>query len=131
MKKLILFIIILFVLPTCYAENWEDYEYRLFDDGSAEIVGYYGTGDGILEIPEMVNETIPVTSIGELAFAFSNLTSVILPDGITTIGTEAFLNSRELESLTIPDSVTSIGTFAFTGCIRLETITIPDRTVRI
>ena len=54
------------------------------------------------------------------------LESIIIPDGVTSIGAVAFYNCIKLTSVTIPDSVTYIGNFAFYGCIGLESITIPD-----
>ena len=53
------------------------------------------------------------------------LTSIIIPDGVTSIGKHAFENCMSLKSITIPDSVTSIGYAAFGGCTGLESITLP------
>ena len=72
--------------------------------------------------------TIPdsVTSVGESAFAdFTGLTSVTIGNSVTSIGSFAFYNCAGLTSITIPDSVTSIGESAFSGCSSLESITIP------
>ena len=56
----------------------------------------------------------------------SNIKSVSLPDGLTSIGSSAFYNCTALTSVTIPDSVTSIGDSAFEACLSLTSITIPD-----
>ena len=53
-------------------------------------------------------------------------TAFTIPDSVTSIGSEAFLNCRSLTSVTIPDSVTSIGDGAFYGCSSLTNITIGD-----
>jgi hypothetical protein len=55
-----------------------------------------------------------VTTIGDAAFYKNALTSVIIPDSVTTIGDYAFAGNA-LTSVIIPDSVTIIGDFAFGG----------------
>ena len=57
---------------------------------------------------------------------FTSLTSVILPDSITSIPIEAFQSCRSLASIIIPDSVRGIGHRAFRDCTSLASITIPD-----
>jgi hypothetical protein len=78
------------------------------------------------EITELV---IPdsVTSIGNWAFfGCTSLTSITIPDSVTSIGEAAFYGCISLTSITIPDGVTSIGVAAFCGCFSLTSITIPD-----
>ena len=60
-----------------------------------------------------------------------DLTSFIVPDGVTTIGGEAFRDCNSLTSVTIPDSVTTIGELAFSYCRSLTSITIPDSVTTI
>ena len=57
---------------------------------------------------------------------YSQIKSVDIRQGITTISENAFRSCRNLTSLTIPESVTSVGWFAFSDCTSLTTITIPD-----
>ncbi len=67
-----------------------------------------------------------ITSIGDWAFYdFFNLTNVTLPGGIISIGTRAFGDCVVLTNVTIPESVVSIGDFAFCGCSELKDISIP------
>ena len=56
----------------------------------------------------------------------SNLTSILIPNSVKSIGNRAFWCCSSLTSITIPDSVTSIGYAAFCGCSSLTSITIPD-----
>lgn len=52
--------------------------------------------------------------------------TVTIPDGVTSIGKEAFFDCGLLQSITIPNSVTSIGDGAFMYCESLQSITIPE-----
>ena len=73
--------------------------------------------------------TIPegVTSIGRYAFQWcSSLTSITIPKSVTSIGWSAFQGCSSLKSITIPEGVTSIGEHAFGGCSSLRSITIPE-----
>ena len=73
-----------------------------------------------------------VTTIGRYAFeGCSALTSVTIPDSVTSIGDYAFYGCKALTSVTIPDSVTSIGVSAFNGCSSLTSVTIPDSVTSI
>lgn len=53
------------------------------------------------------------------------LTSVTIPDSVTSIGESAFEGCTSLESIIIPENVTSIGSWSFYRCASLKTITIP------
>ena len=55
-----------------------------------------------------------------------NIKSVVIPNGVTSIGGSAFEGCNSLRSVTIPDSVTSIGGSAFSSCSSLTSITIPS-----
>lgn len=76
----------------------------------------------------MTSVNIPdsITSIGDYAFDYCrSLTSITIPDSVTEIGDYAFDYCDGLTSITIPDSVTEIGESAFSSCRRLTSITIP------
>ncbi|MCQ2449090.1 MAG: leucine-rich repeat domain-containing protein, partial [Clostridia bacterium] len=73
-----------------------------------------------------------VTTIGKEAFyGCTGLTSITIPDSVTTIGRYALEGCTGLTSVTIPDSVTTIGDCAFYGCTGLTSITIPDSVTTI
>ena len=52
----------------------------------------------------------------------SRIKRIVIEEGVTSIGTNAFRNCTSLTSVSIPGSVTSIGNYAFSGCSRLTTI---------
>ena len=81
---------------------------------------------------EAVDETLSTYSIkegtkwiGDYAFSgCSSLTSITIPNSVTSIGSKAFYRCTSLTSVTIPESVTSIGHDAFQGCSSLTSVTI-------
>lgn len=73
-----------------------------------------------------------VTSIGQNAFdGCWNCTSVSIPDGVKKIGINAFRSCWKLASITIPNSVTSIEIGAFGDCRTLTTVYIPSSVTSI
>jgi hypothetical protein len=105
-----------------------DFTYTTANDQVA-ITGYKGAAT-VVEIPASIN-SLPVTSIGDNAFEGKDLTSVMLPSGVTSIGYNAFYNCRSLASITLPSGVTDIGGFAFNMCTSLTTVSIPASVARM
>ena len=65
------------------------------------------------------------------SFAPAGLTEYVIPDSVTSIGGQAFLECSNLKSVTIPNSVTSIREYAFRNCSSLTSVTIPDSVTSI
>ena len=83
---------------------------------------------------EITSVSLPdgLTSIGNDAFSgCSSLSSVTIPNSVTSIGWGAFCYCSSLTSITIPNSVTSIGWYAFDGCTSLTSLTIPNSVTSI
>ena len=88
-------------------------------DGSVTVTGYSGSAT-VLEIPGEIDGR-PVTAIGDDALSWRNMTSVTLPDSVTSIGKRAFEYCSALENINL-SHVTSIGDSAFEYCSALESI---------
>ena len=103
-----------------------DFAYLIYD-GKATITDYKGTG-GDVAIPAEL-DGYPVNAIGSAAFEHKGLTSIVIPDSITTIGDFAF-EANLLTILNIPNSVTSIGIHAF-NYNQLTSANIPPSVISI
>ena len=85
----------------------------------------YAESDTVVVIPSKING-VTVETIGHGAFERSAVTSVTIPDSVTSISDEAFINCPKLTNISIPNSVTSIGFSAFEHCTSLKSITLPS-----
>ena len=107
-----------------------------FDDGVLTISGSgamynYGIENGddrpwaehINNINSVVIEN-GITTIGSYAFSYHNITSVSIPDSVTAIGKAAFSNCSNLETVTIGSGVTTIEKIAFNECDNLRLIDV-------
>ena len=106
--------------------------YNITGDNTVEVT--YSDRDnntysGSVSVPETVTNNgteYSVTKIGEYAFQGSAVTSVYMPESITSIGTSAFSGCQNLESVALPESLTTLGYSAFKACKLLKTIKIPS-----
>lgn len=114
-----------------YSKDWK----RLLEAPS-RLTGRYSIRKGAKVIGKnaffkcisLTSINIPerVTSIGKSAFRGCRFTSLTLPSSLTEIGVEAFAHCKGLKSLTLSPSLSRIGDNAFGDCDRLTTLTIPS-----
>ncbi len=103
--------------------------YFTVSNGKATITDFNGSGSVV--IPAALKD-YPVVAIGNDAFADSTeVTSVVIPDGVISIGDHAFANCTSLASVTLSKDVTSIGKHAFSDCHSLASISIPESVLSI
>ena len=100
-----------------------NFKYILMEDGTAEIVGWTGK-DSCVVIPAKLNGHA-VTSIGEEAFANSDLQEAVLPDTVVHLSAGAFYGCA-LTSLTIPPSVAVMDGNPFAMCFQLKELTLSE-----
>lgn len=123
-----------------------DYEYSTTEAGVI-IEGYTGTGKEIVIPPSIAGK--PVVELGAMSFWMNDdITSVVIPEGVTAIRHEAFNGDNNLAKvtlpstlktierrafwgtaitkITIPEGVTSLGNEAFNDCDKLKTVSLPS-----
>ncbi len=126
------------------AKNYGDFEYNVLSNNTVEITGYYGEDTKVI-IPSNIDGK-KVTAIGGWAFYDRAITSIEIPNTVTTIEKEAFYCCENLKtvkfqansqlktigedafyetaitSIEIPNTVTNIGNDAFSHCENLKTV---------
>lgn len=92
----------------------------LFTKDMKQLISCAGSKSGVYQIPN------GVSSINSNAFNYcSKLTSVIIPDSVTIICSQAFSGCSGLIDVSIPNSVTTIEFYAFSGCSSMTSLHIP------
>lgn len=104
------------------------YSYNFESDGQHTVK--YTLKDQTMVGIEVDEETDMPSKFGA-TFAGCPITSVEIPNSVTSIGAMTFYVCTGLTSITIPKSVTSIGASAFRGCSGLTSVTIPDSVTTI
>ncbi len=133
MKKITILIISLLFSVQAWCYDFEKDGIYYIIRGTNVTVTYqndslYSYG-GNMVIPSTVTylgTTYTVTSIGNWAFAYGRIQSIIIPNSVTNIGDDAFHGCLSLTSVNIGSGVTSIGKGAFLACSRLISIIIPN-----
>ena len=99
-------------------------------DLTVEVTSGDNQYKGKVIIPETVtykSKDLKVIGIANLAFKRClSLTSIEIPNSVTSIGNSAFYSCSGLKSVTIGNSVTSIGNHAFYDCSGLNSVHIPN-----
>ena len=150
MKKIVFTIITIFLFNPLWAQSESDFIVTFTTDRAGVVItdytgrspsdipipgiegGYY-TNPGAphpVRIPTTI-QGLPVKEIGDRAFRGKDITSIIIPEGVTRIGNYSFSSCSYLSTITLPRTLTHIGEYAFSSCRELITITIPSSVVSI
>lgn len=117
------------VVPISAADNTKNFSYNVIDSDSVEIAGYDDSKTEVI-IPESVNGK-KVVGIGNEAFMENKtITSVVIPDTVTTIGDSAFFACQSLSSINMPKQLKTISRCAF-GATNIEEFVAPDSLLEI
>ena len=117
----------------------DDLTWTLDDEGVLTISGTGAMTSWYTFIYKLVETEIKsvviesgVTSISEQAFyECTALTSIEIPESVTSIGSYAFYGCTELTSITLPSGLTSISDYTFCGCSSLTSLEIPESVTSI
>ena len=117
-------------------EEIDGIKYKIISDTEVEVI-HKDDYSGDIIIPETVtinNKEYKVTSIGRGAFNINTnsdggckITSIQIPNNVTSIGSYAFQNCELLKDVRMPDDIVCVDTSTFTGCRSLESITLPRK----
>ena len=148
-KLLLLFVLLTAMTVRALAVDVDSIQYSLNSDGTATVTHCLYTSTPNIVIPSTITSggntytvkainswvfngfpfitsiTLPSTleSIAYRAFYYSRIKTLTLPEGLVTIGPEAFSNCDSLKSITLPASIQSIDNSAFQECDKVESVT--------
>lgn len=133
--KLVLFVLSVFTFLSVSAYDFEaDGLYFTITspkDLTVSVDGAVNKDTDKIVIPQTVvykNKTLTITSVGSEAFKnYKNLQSISFPNTMLSIGESAFEEDELLADVVLPDSLSFIGSAAFKKCTSLKTIRIPKK----
>ena len=133
MRKLVLSALLLSVFPLVSLGAVEGQWTYIVENSGATITA--STATGAVTIPSVLG-VYDVKKLGAGSASIfrdynTSVTSVVIPNSVTSIGVGAFGQCFSLTSVTIPESVTNIGSFAFFSCTSLASIIIPNNVTSI
>lgn len=99
------------------------------DNGEATIAVQDETLSGDIIIPESITHegrSYTVVRATNGAFQNTDITSISLPNSITSLGNNCFQYCDNLISVKLPDNITSLGDYVFMSCSKLSSIKLPD-----
>lgn len=111
----------------CHSDQWESYTATPLSGECGDNLSW-SFAEGVLTISgtgdmydyEVIFSTAPWSSIR------NNITSVIIQNGVTSIGNDAFFRCDNLSSVTFGNNIKRIGEYAFDQCSSLTSIEIPN-----
>lgn len=115
--------------------DWDDTTQTLTVSGTGKVVGNYDTSYPLSAYKNKARKIIlqdGITEIGTQAFAnFSNLTEVDFPSTLKKIGEAAFYRCSELTSAELPGALTTLSTAAFADCSAFADLVLPKKLQQI
>ncbi len=108
-----------------YTTDTMTIKYQFNDAGTIDITGVMRSDSTDIVLPSEI-DGVAVTSITNYAFQNKDITSIVIPEGVKSIGIEAFSYNESLVSVTLPESLESLGKGAFYGCSSLGEVHLPD-----
>lgn len=105
--------------------SYGDYDYVYRDDGTIELVAYYGS-EVELTLPAVI-DGVDVTRLGDYIFDGGNAyTKITVGAFVREIGDYAFRSCTTLSEVTLPTTLKTIGDYSFRNCSSLEKLELPE-----